>query len=112
MVLTTIVEDPVMPNTVQIRTISRYHAAVFRSGIGLGSVNFCQNDLVADSSLGGGGGGGLSVENHRFFTALLVVVTGKSDGVLVVVVPQNDLAAIAARRWATIDREWRQEVTG
>jgi len=109
MVLTTIVEDPVMPNTVQIRTISRYHAAVFRSGIGLGSVNFCQNVLVADSSLGGGG---LSAETHRFFTALLVVVTGKSDGVLVVVVPQNDLAAIAARRWATVAREWRQEVTG
>ena len=32
----TIVEDPVMAKTVQIRTISRYQAAVQRSGMGFG----------------------------------------------------------------------------
>ena len=39
----TIVEDPVIAKTVQINTISRYHAAVQRSGIGTGSRYDLQN---------------------------------------------------------------------
>jgi hypothetical protein len=35
--LTIIVEDPVIPNTVQIRSSSRYQAGVLRSGIGFGA---------------------------------------------------------------------------
>jgi hypothetical protein len=41
MKLTTIVVEPVIANTVQMRRISLYHAAVPRSGIGLGAVNRC-----------------------------------------------------------------------
>jgi hypothetical protein len=36
----TMVEEPVMPNTVQISSISRYHFEVFRGGISLGERNF------------------------------------------------------------------------
>lgn len=53
------VEDPVIPNTVQIKTISRYHADVFRSGIGFGPRNLCQNEDSAPGLLvllGGGDG--------------------------------------------------------
>jgi hypothetical protein len=39
----TIVEDPVMANTVHINTISLYHGIVHRSGMGLGPVKFFQN---------------------------------------------------------------------
>lgn len=39
----TMVEDPVIAKTVQIRTISRYHAADHRSGMGFGPRNDFQN---------------------------------------------------------------------
>jgi hypothetical protein len=42
----TMVEDPVTAKTVQIKTISRYQAQVWRGGISLGSKNRCQNVLL------------------------------------------------------------------
>lgn len=48
---TTIVEDPVIANTVHSNAISRYHAAVQRSGMGLGCRNDfqnCENDDGGD----------------------------------------------------------------
>ena len=38
------VVDPVMAKTVQINTISRYHAAVYRGGMGLGAKKLCHHD--------------------------------------------------------------------
>ena len=38
---TSIVDDPVIPKTVQMSSISLYQAGVFRSGMGLGARNFC-----------------------------------------------------------------------
>jgi hypothetical protein len=40
------VAEPVIPNTVQIRANSRYQAIVFRSGMGLGARNLCQNVVL------------------------------------------------------------------
>ena len=47
---TNIVDDPVMAKTVHIRNISRYHANVCRSGIGLAPRNRCQK-VVDTASL-------------------------------------------------------------
>eukprot|EP00533_Pseudo-nitzschia_delicatissima_P014573 CAMPEP_0197271926 /NCGR_PEP_ID=MMETSP1432-20130617/9188_1 /TAXON_ID=44447 /ORGANISM="Pseudo-nitzschia delicatissima, Strain UNC1205" /LENGTH=142 /DNA_ID=CAMNT_0042737411 /DNA_START=107 /DNA_END=536 /DNA_ORIENTATION=+ len=45
----TIVEDPVIAKTVQTRTISRYHAADQRSGIGFGPRKDFQNLETGDT---------------------------------------------------------------
>ena len=50
-VRTTIVEEPVMANTVQMRSISRYQANVCRAGIGLGAKKRCH--IVMGFSFGG-----------------------------------------------------------
>lgn len=42
----TMVDDPVTAKTVQIKTISRYQAKVWRGGISLGSMNRCKNVLL------------------------------------------------------------------
>ena len=50
---TTIVVDPVIAKTVQMRRISRYQDAVYLCGIGFGPRNFCQN--VMEPLLSGSG---------------------------------------------------------
>jgi len=45
-----IVDEPVIAKTVQMSTISRYHFAVQRSGIGLGPENVFQNFEIREAS--------------------------------------------------------------
>ena len=50
---TSIVLEPVIANTVQMRTTSRYHDAEYRSGIGFGARNFCHIVIELLSTEGG-----------------------------------------------------------
>ena len=78
-----------IPNTVHIRSISLYQAAVCRSGMGLGPRNFCQN--VGLSEVLGGPAGFVSrgEENKRC---------------LVVVEPRCKVGAQNVRAFAKNDR--------
>ena len=48
---TTIVVEPVIPNTVHMSAISAYHLGVLRGGIGFGPKNLCRNVVDVDCSL-------------------------------------------------------------
>jgi hypothetical protein len=63
------VEEPVMPNTVVISSISMYHFAVLRGGISLAARNFWNQVCGGGGGTRGVGGRGAlpSPENERLY---------------------------------------------
>lgn len=74
------VEDPVIPNTVHMRSISLYQAAVLRLGMGLGSRNRCQKVLLAvDEAAPGSSGLPPGEEKERCLVLVVAVCPRRRD---------------------------------